>query len=397
MKSVDWDSDWRAIAAHLPPNWEALAAHFGIATRDATRPGTKVTDPVVVLRAVLHHACAGASLRITAALVFALLRVDISPVALHKWMVKAGPWLAALRAALLDTGRTFAPERWAGYEVVVGDGTTVARPGARGATARLHVAVRLADLVPLARRVTSTALGETLRRFAGAVRAGQLWILDRGYSHVSAFTFAAARGAALLVRLHPRQLPLFDAAGRAIDVPARLEAELREDLRPVEWMAFLHPDAEAETAGGRAAAPIAVRVVAVRLPPEKRARALARLEREYGKKGDKIPAESRRLVPYVVLVTSAPAERLTAAQLIELYRLRWQVELAIKRDKTICDLDALPNFRADTIDTWLQAKLLGIELARRLSTVDVPFPPEAVGVYALAPRAAALAAAAGGA
>jgi hypothetical protein len=375
--SVDWDSDWPVIARHLPPNWRALAADHGVATRSSTRPGTKVDDPMVVLRAVLHHACAGASLRITAALVYALLGVDLSPVALHKWMCKVGPWLAALRASLLETATTFAPARWAGYEVVAGDGTTVARPGARGASARLHVAVRLADLAPIARRVTTAAVGETLRRFA--VRAGQLWVLDRGYSHVGTLTWALAHRAAVLVRLNPRSLPLFDAAGLALDIPAWLDAAVRTALQPVERAAWIHPER---------GNPRAVRVVAVRLPPPQQAQALARLEREYGQ--GKVSAEARRLVPYVVLVTTVPADRLTAAQLVELYRARWQIELAIKRDKTICDLDALPNFREDTIDTWLQAKLLGIELARRLSSTDVPFPPEAVGVYALAPRLAAL-------
>jgi hypothetical protein len=364
---LERDSDWKVLEKLLPRDWRTTARAFGIAL-----PSSKVDDPAIVLRAVLHHACAGVSLRITAALVYGLFGIDFSAVALHKWMRKAGPWLAALRAALLQTSTQFAPERWAGYEVIAADGTTVARPGAKGATARLHLAVRLADLKPIQSLVTTAKVGETLRRFV--LRAGQLWILDRMYSNPPGIAHAVAH-AAVLVRLNPRSLPLLDPQGGAINVQARLDATLCREGQIAEWSAWVHPKDGSRIEG---------RLVAVRLPPAQQTKARARLEREYGK--GKVPAEALRLIPYVVLFTTVPCARLSAEELIELYRLRWQVELSVKRDKSICGLDELPNFREDTIETWLQAKLLGAELARRLSAADVPFPPEAVGRYALAPR-----------
>jgi hypothetical protein len=376
--TVDWDSDWKVLERLLPPDWRASAARFGIATVGPTTRGTKVDDPGVVLRAVLHHVCAGVALRVTAALVYGLLGVDVSAVALHKWMCKVGPWLAALRAGLQRTADTFARDGWAGYDVIAADGTTVARPGAKGASARIHVAVRLADLQPVARRPTTAKVGETLRRFV--LRAGQLWILDRGYSNPPGVAYAASNAAAVLMRVNPRSLPLFDRRGRPIAVQGRLDGTLRRAGQRAEWVVQVHP-ADAE--------PIVGRLIAVRLSPSQHAKARARLEREYGK--GKVPAEALRLARYVGLFTTVPADRLTAAQLVTLYRARWQVELAIKRDKSICGLDELPNFRDDTIEAWLHAKLLGIELARRLSTASVPFPPSVVGVYALAPRPAAVA------
>ena len=61
----------------------------------------------------------------------------------------------------------------------------------------------------------------------------------------------------------------------------------------------------------------------------------------------------------------------------------WEMELKIKRDKSIGGLDTLPNFRPDTIHAWLCAKLLAQQIAHRLTTPQVAFPPSAVGRCAL--------------
>ena len=47
-------------------------------------------------------------------------------------------------------------------------------------------------------------------------------------------------------------------------------------------------------------------------------------------------------------------------------RLDWQIELQFKREKSVSGLDLLPNFREDTIQAWLLAKLLLSQIARRI-------------------------------
>ena len=82
----------------------------------------------------------------------------------------------------------------------------------------------------------------------------------------------------------------------------------------------------------------------------------------------------------MVLFTTVPKARVSASRVIELYRLRWLVELHIKRDKSIGGLDHLPNFREDTIESWVSGKLLALALARRFA--EAPFPPWGVDVPA---------------
>jgi hypothetical protein len=60
---------------------------------------------------------------------------------------------------------------------------------------------------------------------------------------------------------------------------------------------------------------------------------------------------------------------------MELYGLRWQVELHIKRDKSIAGLDRLPNFRNDTVYSWICAKLLLTQIARKIAAPNVAIPP----------------------
>ena len=79
-----------------------------------------------------------------------------------------------------------------------------------------------------------------------------------------------------------------------------------------------------------------------------------------------------------MLFTTVPFQRLAASQCIELYRLRWQIELLFKRWKSLCGFDRMPNHRPDTILSWLYAKILAALLLERLasqqSEVSPPIP-----------------------
>jgi hypothetical protein len=134
---------WSDIERGLPKGWRELARERKLIRALPPHIGAKVTDIGDVLRLVFYLvATSGALLGATAAFSSAGL-LSISAVALHKWMKKLGPYLAELLARMVsDTHRCWAPERWAGYEIVLTDATTVERPGAKGTTARVHQSSR---------------------------------------------------------------------------------------------------------------------------------------------------------------------------------------------------------------------------------------------------------------
>jgi hypothetical protein len=93
--------------------------------------------------------------------------------------------------------------------------------------------------------------------------------------------------------------------------------------------------------------------------------------------GTKTSATDLEAASYVILFTTVPAERMSIAMCLELYRLRWQVELAFKRWRSLCHFDRLPNYRDDTILAWLYAKLLLAVLLQRMALgASELFPPE---------------------
>ena len=172
---------WQTIEEALPAGWRELATECGLFVRKLPpHLGAKVEDIGVALRLALYQVATNSGLETTTAAFAAAGVVDISLVALHKWMKKLGPYLQKLLGRMVSGEHAvFAPELWAGYEVVVTDATCVERPGAKGTTARLHYALRLTDLRAVEAHITDHTGGETLRNFQP--ESCQLRICDRGY------------------------------------------------------------------------------------------------------------------------------------------------------------------------------------------------------------------------
>jgi hypothetical protein len=350
-------TDWDMVTAQLPADWRAVAADMGLLKEHPEQLETKVDDIEPVLRLVLYQAGASDSLRATVARAAALGLLAISHVALHKWMKKLGPYLVALLNRMVATS-AFAPEKWRGFDVIAGDATTVQRPGSKGTTARVHYALRLADLTARHIEVTDEHGGETARRFRA--EPGELWLLDRGYSNPPGVAAIRNAGAHIIVRLNRATLPLFDKRGERIDVIKLLRDDpVREKVR--QRRAVVH-------IGDRE---ILGRLCWVRLPEEQAARARERARRDADG-----PCDSDTLfaAEFVVVFTTVLHE-LTAEQILTLYRARWQVEIDFKRSKSVRELDRLPNFIPETIHSWICAKLLLQLVAVRIASPAVAFPP----------------------
>jgi len=357
--------DWPLVQGLLPTGWRELAASKKLVKTNLPKHlGAKVTDIGQVLRLVLYQVARNVGQQTAAAAFAAAGLLVISHVALHKWMKRLGPYLGELVASMVGGAHAaFAPERWAGYELIGVDATCVQRPGAEGTTARVHRALRLTDLRVVRAEVTSLKGGETFRRFLP--EPGQLWIGDRGYANPPGVAWVRSRDAHVLVRHNRGSLPLYDARGREIDVLDKV-AKLRKPGWSRQWQAFVFPAQGARIEG---------RLCAVRLPPGKAQQARERLHRE---QGADLTAESLAMAEFVVVFTTVPSEQLHCTQILELYRLRWQIELDFKRDKSTTGLDRLPNYLPCTIESWIYAKLLLHQILRKLADSGSAIPPSAL-------------------
>lgn len=347
MNILDPKSDWKTLLSYLPADYEALAvAHKQLNTQ---WPNAKIASAAVLLRFIFLHVGANLPQRQTVAVIAKAGGPKLSQVRLHYRMRHAQPYLAALVARMASGIQCEAvPERWSGYEMVCIDGSSISGPGSDGTDVRLHVVLRLSDLRVLETQVTGVSEGETARRFFWT--EGQLVIADRGYSNPPGVAWVIDHGADILVRLNRSSLPVFDDD----DEDSRIDVlgwcrELKGHRATERAVTIMHDDGSDD---GRR---IRGRLIGFRLPDKEAAEARERTRREHG---NATTDEHLEAASYVLLFTTAPVARLTAARCVEAYRLRWQVELQLKRWKSICHFDKLPNYRDDTMLSWVTAKVL---------------------------------------
>ena len=364
MKTIDPQRDWKTLVSYLPRDFEQLAVDHRLLNLQWAN--AKVTSAEDLLRFILLHVGADLPLRQTVATIAESGGPELTAVALHQKMRRAQPYLAALVEQMTtDAGREAVPERWAGYEMLCLDGSVVCGPGAEGTDARIHAVLRLHDLRVYDVHVTGAVEGETLRRFMWS--PNQLVIVDRGYSNAPGVAHVVNEGADVLVRLNRGALPLLDANDETLD--------------PLAWSRALIGQRVGERTAsvvhrsGKNSQMVHGRLVAVRLPEKEAGEARERVRREHGRRTS---AEQLEAAGYVMLFTTSPANRLSASRCVDAYRLRWQIELQFKRWKSLCHFDRLPNYRDDTIRSWLTAKVLLALLLDRIGSPEISGPRRAL-------------------
>jgi IS4 transposase len=85
-----------------------------------------------------------------------------------------------------------------------------------------------------------------------------------------------------------------------------------------------------------------LRLVIRRKDPEQAEAEQKRLLKDAKKRGKQPDPRSLEAAKYILLLTSLPADVFPPADILAIYRLRWQIELAFKRFKSLAGLDLLP-------------------------------------------------------
>jgi IS4 transposase len=127
-------------------------------------------------------------------------------------------------------------------------------------------------------------------------------------------------------------------------------------------------------AGGK----LKVRLIVLPLPPEKAAAARRKMRRNAREWGYTPSADALVTAGCVMLVTSLTAEGWPPERVLDLYRLRWQAELAFKRLKSLLNLEALRASDVELVSAWIHAVLLLarlIDLERPSAHTEAPDSP----------------------
>ena len=121
------------------------------------------------------------------------------------------------------------------------------------------------------------------------------------------------------------------------------------------------------TVAARGETALPLRLIIQRKTPEAAEATRLTLRRAAIKKGKKLDPRSLIAAEFMIVVTSLPAKGYKAKDILAVYRLRWQIELAFKRLKSLLHMDKLPTRAEPTSRSWLYAHLIVALLSDDLS------------------------------
>jgi hypothetical protein len=343
---TDPDTLFEELLQDLPPETVQMAREFKAFVR-----AKKVKTPAQLLRVVFLYCGLDKSLREVAG-TFTALYESMTDQAVAERLRACGPWVKAMLRRMLPLSAVDTLPQ--GRRFVVIDASSIQAPGATGTDHRLHIAMDLVSLQFLEVFVSDVHTGETLKHFTLA--PGDVAVADRGYAHCQGMSAAIQQGADLIVRLNPFRVVLCDAVGVPLELCAVLKRQPMETLRTLA-VALCATGGQHEVRGW---------VHAYRLNAEHANR--ARHKCRQGHKKGTPTAESLLLAGWVLVFTTLAPAVLSAQTIMALYRCRWQVEIAIKRWKSVLDVDALrAKAHSPLAAVWLHGKLLyALMLERRM-------------------------------
>ena len=310
----------------------------------------KIGDGASLLRLALARGPGGFSLRQTAGWVSLLESAELSNPGVHYRLKQAVAFLAAIVGRLLAVKAPGARLRWPGRTLRLADGTCVSKPGSKGTDWRIHGVFDLGSGGFSHLELTDKHGAEALER--GAPVAGEIRIGDRGYARAPGLKrFLAVGGgtADFIARLGWNALQLSTPQGKPFDLIKYLR-RLPAGMRPHEV------NLQAAVRRGQGALPL--RLIVQRKPPEAIEATRLSLRRAAIRKGKKLDPRSLIAAEFMILGTSLPRKGYTAKDILAVYRLRWQIELAFKRLKSLLHIDRLPTRTEQTSRSWLYAHLI---------------------------------------
>jgi Transposase DDE domain len=354
--------DWQEIVQRLGG---ACALETSARESKAFQRPRVLETAVDLLRMILAYCLSDRGLRSTAAWATSIGLADISNVALLYRLRQCGDWLAVLIGRVLTAA---APEASRGRLIRLIDGTTVPKAGRVAKTKnqlwRVHSAFDLPDERFGFFELTDEHGGERLDRIP--VVKGEIRIADRGYLQPDQMATVVEAGADILIRAGWKNARWLDEKGETTDLLKVFRAAESSELidQPI-WI------------GRKSGAPLSLRLLAIKKTPEAAAKARRTAHAAARKGGHQISEGTLAAADWVILITSLPPKEFSSADVLALYRLRWRIELAFKRLKSLIGLKGPPGSDPRSARPYLLAHLLMILLLEPL-----------MGAFEVSPRLA---------
>jgi len=335
----------------LPEDWEAKAKELGALLR-----AREIKTAEELLRLILLYLTEGKSFRGTSALMQLSGEAQLSDVAILKRFRNCGDWLQWLCENIYrKSGLIVAKPEWLqGKNVKAVDASEVVKCGAVRECHMLHYCLDLFTLSPHELLVTDIKTGEKLTNFK-MFGEDDIVMGDRMYGTLPGIAYLQEQGAGYVLRLKPSGFTMYNERKQEITITNRFSGLKRGEFGDYTAYCIINKQY------------VPIRICAMRKDKQSEEDGIKRLIKENQRKcgGKAVTKQQRESNKYIMVMTSL-GEEVSTAQVLELYRLRWQIEIAFKRLKSLFEYNELPSKNSQSVKAWFYGKLLLAALCETL-------------------------------
>jgi hypothetical protein len=219
---------------------------------------------------------------------------------------------------------------------------------------RLHYCIGLFTLSVISSRLTGSKIGGKISNFS-CFGKDDIVIGDRIYGTIPGIEYLRKSLSGFVLRLRAGAFNLYDGSGGRINLIRRLKGLKAGETADLE--VFYKSNGKL----------VPLRIRAVRKSKSSEREGLARLKhgnqrKRQGREVSKVQAMYNK---YIIVATSMEKE-VSAKQVTELYRMRWQIEITFKRLKPVFKYDGIAGKTEQSVRAWLYGKLLLAALCETL-------------------------------
>lgn len=359
LQLLEDSGDWNYLLEFLPDEWESKAYELG-----ALRRCREFKDAVQLLRTMFIYLVDGCSMRETATRANQGGIANVNDTSLLRRLRSCSEWFRWMAYEIMQSWAAPAL-RIIDYnlckKVRLVDATCISEPGSTGTDWRVHYSLDLPELRCHEFIVSDNSVGETFKNFK--VEEGCLYIGDRGYSHRAGVLHIRKGNGHVIVRVNLTNFPVIESlTNKDFDILKKVRSLKVKQIG--DWN--VHFMWENTRVDGRICALRKSKAAAEQAQKEIIANS---------KKKEAIKPETLEAAGYVIVFTTLETMILPSVNILEMYRGRWQIEIAFKRLKSLLEIGHVPKKELTGAKAWIHGKLLSAILIEKLIEAGESFFP----------------------
>lgn len=282
-------------------------------------------------------------------------KIVMSDTAWRKQFLKAAPILLewAQKGQAEENASTVHPTVLGCSCVYAIDATDLPMQGGNATARRVHTLFSLSQHRSTYVDVSDRHGGESLTRFP--LHQGALYLADRAYGRTPQLAYAIEQQAHVITRISPLQTTFYTTPDckEKISFPSLLEGDSFSTFGYFKWKKIVYH----------------VRLLGQKLPQEKQALSEKRVRRRASRNQRKLSDETLEYTKWIFLATTL-ADSYSDIEIIQTYRLRWQIELHFKRIKSFLNFHKIRRscdaYQDGIVFLWIALSFLLASLQLRL-------------------------------